>query len=127
MDSLADVAVNSNRQICRIVSEMVLAVKLILTVMMLCILPNGAAINEAQFGIFRVFADDPLMCAVDEPNSVLTSKSQLSCSNQCLRDGDCTAFNYKKSAEQCELFESLPCNYSEVVDCVHYRVRPTFF
>ena len=61
-------------------------------------------------------------CSPLPPLVTLSARSSAQCSIQCVGEGECVAFNFKKTESGCELFSKLPSNYTEVPGCTLYQV-----
>ena len=62
-------------------------------------------------------------CSPLPPLVTLSARSRVQCSLQCVGDEDCVACNFKQGTRlNCELFNELTCNYTEVQGCTLFQV-----
>ena len=62
-------------------------------------------------------------CSPLPPLVTLSARSSAQCSLQCVGEQDCVAFNFRETESNCELFNELTSNYTEVSGCTPYQVR----
>ena len=65
-------------------------------------------------------------CALDTPTSVLTTKrGAMWCGVQCTTTSICPFYQFKANSKQCELFGSLPGNFTDNKQCTAYVATPS--
>ena len=85
-----------------------------------CTTAGAAGQRAARFS--AVQSASRTQCSPLPPLVTFRARSRLDCSDQCVGDGSCVAFNFREAKSGCELFSNLTNNYTEVPGCTLYQV-----
>ena len=62
------------------------------------------------------------LCALDQPQLVVTATDTLYCTLYCTQNNECLAVNYYMTTQQCHVFYTQPSIFYPVLGCHHYTV-----
>ena len=97
--------------------------KALIVLVLISLVHTSRSSQALQVGTFEKVKLSPGqrdMCGVDQPtdfNLVAESGSMVRCGVQCLSRPDCKAYNFNAISRRCDLYDSVPRNYSAVADC----------
>ena len=83
------------------------------------------SIQSVTFGMVWNEDRTGIMCSIDEPNEVVSSRNQIECSANCMTS--CAVFNFMKDRKRCEIFRYRPYNYAaRLGGCLSMKVCDRF-
>ena len=79
--------------------------------------------NDAVFRMVRDSATGDRVCAIGQPDQVVSVRYQVQCVVHC--DQQCTGFNFYEGSQLCELYWGTisPILTTGIGGCFHYRKR----
>src|SRR6218665_222503 len=101
----------------------------------------ASTISGLQHKTFKkaAFANGTSVCAVDSPSKVVYTENisvllpfssagkgcippSVLCSYECLKDQNCTSYNYDNRENACQLFDYAPINFEISTTCEYHQV-----